>query len=61
MRIEELVAELVGGVRKEPRDQHAFRGAKSHPGCILGVKQTETAVFELAAAAAGARVVATGC
>ena len=57
--VKEFVTEFVGGVRKERRDQHAFRGAESHPGCILGVKCAQAAVFELAAAAAWARIIAT--
>jgi hypothetical protein len=39
-----LIAEFVGGVRKEGRDQHAFRGAESHTGCVLGVKSASSSV-----------------
>ena len=57
--VEELVAEFVRGVRKERRDQHAFRGAETHSGGVVGVMRAQAAVFELAAAAARARVIAT--
>jgi len=60
-RVEELVAELDGGVRKERRDEHAFCSTETHSGRVVGVKRPQAAAFELAAAAALARVVAAGC
>jgi hypothetical protein len=54
----ELVAELVGRIGKERRHQDAFRDTEARLGGVFGVEGPKTAVLELAAAAARARVVA---
>jgi hypothetical protein len=58
---EELVTELVDGVGKERRDQDAFGGPEARLGGGFVVKQSQTAVLELAATAARARVVSAEC
>ena len=58
---EVVVAELVEGVCKERRDEHAFGLAKANPGGGVGVGCAQAAVLVLAFAAASARIVRPGC
>ena len=55
--VEEFASELLGGVGEQSRHESTLGGTKPNPQVVFDILDTKAAVLELAAAAAGTRIV----